>query len=111
MTTTTTRHEILTTTRNAVGFGVMVDRDQGGQAWLDVVSNERGTGYAHSQYSGMVYRFRPLTGRVREDGMVRVVVTPAVDSGDADGTLIFDEATESHRGDISAKLLRFGPVF
>lgn len=62
-----------------------------GKVIADVEANDHGTGYARTERTGVLLRFRPLTGKVRRDGMVRVVCTFGVDSGDLAGTLIFDE--------------------
>jgi hypothetical protein len=114
MTTEITRDAIFELARNADGFVVEFDGPWGYRL-MDVLHNDHGTGYAHSRRTGMVARFRPLTGIYRKTGTAAVVVTYAQDSGDMAGTLVFDEGVDSNgeacepqRGQISNNLLSSG---
>lgn len=76
---------------------------------------EDGSGFAKSHLTGVWVRFQPRTGRVRADGWgIRMVVTAAIDTGDAAGTLEFETGDswgeDANVAVINGKALRNGNV-
>ena len=76
---------------------VAMDTPSGNTAHLDVVYTDgKGTGYAKSRNTDMLYRFQQTGTAVRQN-QVRVQVTPAEDTGDLAGTLSFDGPSQAGR--------------
>ena len=105
--TTITRDAIMDMARNDSRrgqFSVAMRRPDGTETQLEVIATDgNGSGYAESRRTGMLYRFEQ-TGSAVKSGQVTVKVTPAEDTGDVDGTLSFDGA--SQRGRINQAIAK-----
>jgi len=102
--TTATRDEVLASETPALRHFV-VELD-GGRRLLKVLSFSKGFGYALSEVTGLVFRFQ-VTGRPdgTRDGLARVELVPAVDSGDLAGTLVFDRNNGRTGGYVNSGLV------
>lgn len=96
------RHDVLGLPRIYPGYTLDLD---GGSSWNTILAvTADGSGFALSERTGMIFRFVPLSGKVRRDGLLRVKVYAAVDRGRMDGQLDFSQ--ESGRGVINGNLTR-----
>jgi hypothetical protein len=99
--TTATRDEVLASETPELRHYTAV-LDPAPHRHLKVLSPTNGLGYALSEVTGLVFQLRVL-GKARRH-MVRVELVPAVDTGDAYGTLSFDRANGHVAGYVNEAL-------